>query len=45
MISILLCRTLSGLRDMLNICEDYANNYNILFNASKSELMYFGKKF
>ena len=28
---------------MLNICEDYAKDYNILFNASKSKLMYFGK--
>ena len=39
----LLCPTLSGLQEMLNICEDYAKNYNILFNASKSKLMYFGK--
>ena len=39
----LLCPTLSGLREMLNICEDYAKDYNILFNASKSKLMYFGK--
>ena len=23
---------------MLNVCEDYAKEYNILFNASKSEL-------
>ena len=37
-----LCPTLSGLREMLNICEDYAKDYNILFNASKSKLMYFG---
>ena len=34
---------LSGLQEMLNICEDYAKDYNILFNASKSKLMYFGK--
>ena len=40
----LLCPTLSGLQEMLNICEDYAKDYNILLNASKSKLMYFGKK-
>ena len=28
---------------MLNVCEDFAKDYNILFNASKSKLMYFGK--
>ena len=39
----LLCPTLSGLQEMLNICEDYAKDYNILFNASKSKLMYLGK--
>ena len=39
----LLCPTLSGLREMLNICEDYAKDYNILFNASKGKLMYFRK--
>ena len=39
----LLCPTLSGLEEMLNVCEDFAKDYNILFNASKSKLMYFGK--
>ena len=39
----LLCPTLSGLQEMLNVCEDFAKDYNILFNASKSKLMYFGK--
>ena len=28
---------------MLNICEDFAKDYNILFNASKCKLMYFKK--
>ena len=41
----LVCPTISGLREMLNICEDYANDYNILFNASKSKLIYFGKQY
>ena len=27
---------------LLNVCEDYAKEYNILFNASKSKLMHFG---
>ena len=39
----LLCPTLSGLQEMLNVCEDFAKDYNILLNASKSKLMYFGK--
>ena len=39
----ILCPTLNGLQEMLNICEDYAKDYNILFNDSKSKLMYFGK--
>ena len=30
---------------MLNVCEDYAKEYNILFNASKSKLMHFGKNY
>ena len=28
---------------MLNTCEAYANDYNILFNVKKSKLMYFGR--
>ena len=28
---------------MLHVCEDFAKDYNILFNASKSKLMYFRK--
>ena len=28
---------------MLNICEKYARKYDILFNAAKSHLLYFGK--
>ena len=31
----LLCPSLAGLKQMLNVCEDYAKEYNILFNASK----------
>ena len=30
---------------MLNVCEDYAKEYNILFNAPKSKLMHFGKRY
>ena len=37
----LLCPTLTGLQKMLDICENYANNYNITFNAKKSQLLYF----
>ena len=41
----LLCPSLAGLKQMLNVCEDYAKEYNILFNASKSKLMHFGKNY
>ena len=30
---------------MLNVCEDYAKEYNILFNAPKNKLMHFGKNY
>ena len=39
----LLCPSLTGLKEMLNTCEAYAKDYNILFNAKKSKLMYFGR--
>ena len=39
----LLCPSLTGLKEMLNTCEGYAKDYNILFNAKKSKLMYFGR--
>ena len=29
---------------MLNICEKYARKYDILFNATKSQLLYFSKE-
>ena len=38
----LLCPSLAGLKQMLNVCEDYAKEYNILFNASK---LHFGKNY
>ena len=31
----LLCPSISGLKEMLKICEDYASDYNIIFNAKK----------
>ena len=37
----LLCPTLSGIQKMLQICEEYAFNYKITFNATKSKLLYF----
>ena len=38
----LLCPTLSGIqKKMLQICEEYAFNYKITFNATKSQLLYF----
>ena len=37
----LLSSTLSGLKEMLKMFEDYALNYKINFNASKNQLLYF----
>ena len=39
----LLWPSISGLKEMLKICEDYASDYNIIFNAKKSKLMHFGR--
>ena len=39
----LLCPSFSCMKEMFSICEQYAHNNNIMFNASKSQLIYFGK--
>ena len=39
----LLCLSLTGLKEMLNTCEVYTKEYNNLFNAKISKLMYFGR--
>ena len=39
----LLCPSFTGIKEMLNICEKYAMKYDILFNATKNQLLYFGK--
>ena len=39
----LLCPSFTDIKEMLNICEKYARQYDILFNATKSQLLYFGK--
>ena len=39
----LISPTLTGLKCMLSICENYADEYKILFNASKSQLLHFTK--
>ena len=39
----LLCPSFSGMKEMLSICEQDAHENNIMFNASKSQLIYFGK--
>ena len=33
----LLSPTLSGLKEMLKLCEDYALKHNIIFNTSKRQ--------
>lgn len=41
----LICPTVYGMRKMVAICERYAEQYSILFNGSKSQLMFFkGRK-
>ncbi len=37
----MLCPTLPGMQLMYNICENYAEEYNIKFNGSKSRLLLF----
>ena len=37
----LLSPSVSGLKNMINICESYANEYDILFNGKKSQLLIF----
>ncbi len=39
---VLLSPSLSGLKDMLRVCKDFADEYDVLFNSSKSKLLLFG---
>ena len=39
----LLCPSISDLKEMLKICEGYASDYNIIFDAKKSKLINFGR--
>ena len=39
----LLCPTISGLNKMVEIAEQYAAEYSIIFNASKSKLLCFNE--
>ena len=38
---VLLAPSLDALREMVSICETYAAEYHLIFNPSKSKLMYF----
>ena len=38
---VFLAPSLDALREMVSICERYATEYQLLFNPSKSKLMYF----
>ena len=40
---ILLCPSVAGLKKMIRICEDYANEHSILFNGNKSKYLIFGE--
>ena len=37
---VLLAPTASAMRMLLSMCDDYANEYRIVFNAKKSKCMY-----
>ena len=39
---LLLCPSVDGLKNMIKICEDYANEHSIKFNGSKSKYLIFG---
>ena len=39
----LLCPSVAGLKKMIKICEDYANEHSIKFNGNKSKYLVFGK--
>jgi hypothetical protein len=39
---ILLAPTLFNVRKMLDVCKQFADEYDVLFNPSKSKLMFFG---
>ena len=41
---VLLSPTLWSLKQMLQICTEYSNDYNIIFNAAKTKLIKFGNK-
>jgi hypothetical protein len=38
---VILSPSLSGLKEMLNICDKYGNDFHVQFNASKYQLMHF----
>ena len=39
---LLLCPNVAGLREMIEICEEYAKEHDILFNGNKSKYLIFG---
>ena len=39
----ILCLSFTGIKEMLQTCETYAEEHTILFNAKKSHLLYFTK--
>ena len=41
----LLAHTMSGLKKILKICEEFAENFDIAFNAEKSCLIRIGKRY
>ena len=40
---VLLSPTLGSLKEMLNLCEQYSTDFDIIFNTSKAKLRVFGR--
>ena len=41
MLHILLSPSMSGLRTLRKVCEEYATGFDVIFNGNKSQLIFF----
>ena len=41
---VLLCPSVNGMNKLIKICEDFANDHSLVFNANKSEVMYINNR-
>ena len=42
--TVLLCPSVNGMNKLIKICEDFANDHSLVFNANKSEVMYINNR-